>query len=100
MRTGWVVVYGAWYWLDKTTGEMAAGQALTNGRWSRFDAQGKWPGYSNGWLLDGGSWYWLDPSGGDLRTGWQLVGGRWYWMDGATARMQTGWQQMATTCIS
>ena len=89
MKTGWVAVDGAWYWLDETTGEMATGQALTYGRWSRFDAQGRWLGYSNGWVLDGGDWYWT--SAGVAQKGWLWTGGSWYWLDPTTGKMATGW---------
>ena len=89
MKSGWVAVDGAWYWLDETTGEMATGQALTYGRWSRFDAQGRWLGYSNGWVLDGGDWYWT--SAGVAQKGWLWTGGSWYWLDPTTGKMATGW---------
>lgn len=76
MRTGWQLLDGAWYWFDVTSGKMAINQAFAEGRWSRFDGQGKWLGYTNGWVLDSDDWYWT--SAGASQTGWHWINGAWY----------------------
>ena len=52
MKTGWLLDNGIWYYLH-SSGEMACDNVLIDGKYSTFDASGKWTGYLN--TTDNGS---------------------------------------------
>ena len=81
IRTGWVYVDAAWYYLEASGSNQ--GRMATR------------------WLNDGGSWYWLGTDGVLLRSAW-LWDGAWYWLaaDGAMATgwlWQSGWYYFGTS---
>lgn len=61
-ENGWLLVNGAWYYLDQVNCDM-----------------------KSGWLQEtqDGYWYYLDPATGAMRTGWVQVNGKWYYLNPA-----------------
>ena len=110
MITGWYQDEdtGVWYWLDKSSGFMAADQWVkVDGTWYLFGKDGS---MLTGWQKVDGKWYYLKPWGG-MATGWQLIDSVWYYLrsDGSMAGnawVQTSGQwyyltgsgEMATAC--
>lgn len=104
MQTGWKLVKGKWYLLDKN-GIMLTGWQKVNGKWylmsgngdmltSWVRVNGKWyylqtqsvDGYKEGemrtgWLKDKNKWYYLDPKDGYMYTGTHIIGGKTYHFD-------------------
>ena len=110
MITGWYQdeETEVWYWLDKSSGFMAADQWVkVDGTWYLFGKDGS---MLTGWQKVDGKWYYLKPWGG-MATGWQLIDSVWYYLrsDGSMAGnawVQTSGQwyyltgsgEMATAC--
>ncbi len=91
LRTGWVWDggYGAWYYLDPSTGQMARGWQTVNGTKFFLANDGR---MQTGWVAHENKWYYL-AGGGAMRTGWVWDGGygAWYYLDPSTGQMQKGW---------
>lgn len=112
MQTGWQLVNGIWYYMDETTGIMAADTWIgdwyvdASGAWIQSyqpphwissaagwwyrNADGSYP--ANAWQLIDNQWYYFN-SAGYMVTGWQLLGNTWYYLSGSGA-MLTGWQYL------
>ena len=86
MITGWYQdeKTGVWYWLDQSSGFMAADQWVkVDGVWYLFAKDGS---MLTGWQKVDGIWYYLKPWGG-MATGWQYIDNVWYFLrsDGSMA---------------
>ena len=47
MSTGWLQQGSTWYWLDQSSGAMATGTVVVQGRASNFSSSGAWLGYQD-----------------------------------------------------
>lgn len=86
--TGWQLVNGTWYYMDKTTAIMQTGWLNDNGTWYYLQANGA---MKTGWLNDRGTWYYLQANGA-MKTGWLNDNGTWYYLQ-SNGAMKTGWFQ-------
>lgn len=66
LKSGWLYVNGAWYWMDSSTYKM-----------------------KTGWLNDRGTWYWLQPSGAMFANGWLKIDGVDYYFNASGAWLNT-----------
>ena len=108
--TGWYQDQNtdAWYWLDTSSGLMAADQWVEiNGVWYWFRQDGvmqtgwieydnnwyylkDWGGMATGWQYIDNVWYYFKDWGG-MVTGWQYINGNWYYFRGSGAMVASAW---------
>lgn len=85
---GWQLVDGQWYYFDPDMdGSMRTGWVELDGARYYMDASGI---RASGWRMIGDSRYYLSPSGGAAVTGWLTLGEERYYF-GADGEMVTGW---------
>lgn len=89
LLTGWQRIDENWYLFD-SNGIMHRGCYWNGSAYYYLDKSNG--NMRTGWVLDFGSWYWLDPdSGGAMATGWKKVGQNWYYLNPNNGgRMVTG----------
>ena len=95
MLTGWKWVGGKCYYMDETTGIMAADTWI--GDWY-VDGSGAWiPSYQPPhWILSSAGWWYRNADGSYPANAWQFIDNQWYYFNGA-GYMVTGWQLLGNT---
>ena len=87
---GWHLFGGAYYYLQEDKILKDVSYKLPDGKWYRFDSQGRM--LANTFYEEPYGSYWYGESGAAL-TGWFMLAGNWYYASTVTGRLYTGYNQ-------
>ncbi|MFQ7512025.1 MAG: hypothetical protein ACLRMV_05135 [Lachnospiraceae bacterium] len=85
---GWHLFGGAYYYLQEDKILKDVSYKLPDGKWYRFDSQGRM--LANTFYEEPYGSYWYGESGAAL-TGWFMLAGNWYYASTVTGRLYTGY---------
>ena len=85
---GWHRFGGAYYYLQEDKILKDVSYKLPDGKWYRFDSQGRM--LANTFYEEPYGSYWYGESGAAL-TGWFMLAGNWYYASTVTGRLYTGY---------